>query len=132
MTANTLVLPGGPAHRDDPATWTIPTTTPDVHAWRETQHARRGGLIAAMRLRNAEKFALEQAHRAAQEKAATPPAPRRHRGPDKAPRNRPACQLTACRTCTPCAHNRHDACRGESWCPNDQETRACECCGEAS
>lgn len=76
MTAPTLVLPGGPAHQDDPRTWTIPLTTPDVHAWREQQHAKRGGLIAAMRLRNAEKFALEQAHRAAQEKAA-PAKPKR-------------------------------------------------------
>lgn len=78
MTAPTLVLPGGPAHRDDPRAWTIPPTTPDVHAWREQQHARRGGLIASMRLRNAEKFALEAARKAEQEKAATPaPKPAR-------------------------------------------------------
>lgn len=73
MTAPTLVLPGGPSHRDDPRAWTIPPTTPDVHAWREQQHTKRGGIVAAMRLRNAEKFALEQAHRAAREEA-----PKRH------------------------------------------------------
>lgn len=63
MTAPTIILPGGPAHQDDPRAWTIPPTTPDVHAWREHQHAKRGGFVASMRLKQAEKFALEQAHR---------------------------------------------------------------------
>lgn len=40
------------------------------------------------------------------------------------------CTLTACRTCTPCAHDQHDRCRGVSYCHTDKTIRACECCGE--
>lgn len=88
----TTVLPGGPCHPDDPAAWTIPPTVADVDAWREQQQAKRGGFVASMRLRNAEKFALEAAHRAAQERAEPrpKPTPRPATKRTTTPRNRPA------------------------------------------
>jgi hypothetical protein len=41
----------------------------------------------------------------------------------------PSCTAAACRTCTACYHGNHGACRRTVWCPDDQISRICRCCG---
>ncbi len=39
------------------------------------------------------------------------------------------CPLTACKTCTGCAHDQHSACRRQVRCPTTGQTSQCRCCG---
>jgi hypothetical protein len=39
------------------------------------------------------------------------------------------CKLDACRTCGPCYHGHHEACRHQVRCPVDSMVRPCRCCG---
>lgn len=41
-----------------------------------------------------------------------------------------SCDLNACKTCTGCAHSRHDKCRHWITCPNTGEVFLCRCCGD--
>lgn len=40
------------------------------------------------------------------------------------------CDLRACRVCTGCAHDRHEACRGVVRCPDTGRITLCTCCGK--